>query len=552
MPEPEPPPKKKPRLAPGKFARRSGLLHRGCSSMRQGPTSLEQLMNWPQRLCQDIWDGSIGELRRARTAANLAAGLVLAGEYSGELCAETAIRMQVMGMASNGLTIPLDRIISYSACEINHMCRRLILQSRHPPLHLFSSVLNFVKPSDGEELFKRGPPKYEAKGDTRAEDARRLEEAMAAFQEQFDYFSSHSKTIFTGKRKAKCLTHGKECPIFWQTPSDASVVPKEDWPITWNWSGAICKPWSAMGGQKKLADPATQVWNVWVANAACSPNDMVTLENSNLMPARIFKDSLDEFAPGKWLMVGLLVNCLRQGWPYNRHRSYRTAVNSETMVWLGPPVSEPDAIQRHFDSIFDCTTVLDGDIFLGSTEADVQEEKEMRYKLAASQGVYTRDGSVPAARHCLSRCERRHFDQYGVLFGDTKPGEAFIADLSQNLDARRRYGPRLRAYCTSSVNYSYSQDKFFSQRAARRAHGWPAPGSQAHDLYGECLPHDWDKTSISFSQSQLVIGQGMQLGEVGAVFLYILAHTLRRDLVVTMIPVPRPVAAAHAEGFEED
>ena len=217
MPEPEPPPKKKPRLAPGKFARRSGLLHRACS-MRQGPTSLEQLMNWPQRLCQDIWDGSSGELRRARTAANIAAGLVLAGEYSGELCAETAIRMQVMGMASNGLTIPLDRIISYSACEINLMCRRLILQSRHPPLHLFPSVLNFVKPSDGEELFKRGPPKYEAKGGTPAEDARRLEEAMAAFQEQSDYLSSHSKTIFTSNARQNVSYTARSAPSFGRRP----------------------------------------------------------------------------------------------------------------------------------------------------------------------------------------------------------------------------------------------------------------------------------------------------------------------------------------------
>ena len=116
--------------------------------MKQGPTTLEELMEWPRRLCQDIWDGSDGEMRRARAAANLAAGLVLGSGYSGELCAETAIRMQCKGMLSHGVNVPLNFIFSYSACDVAPECRRLLLQSRHPPLHCFPDVLGYVSLRD--------------------------------------------------------------------------------------------------------------------------------------------------------------------------------------------------------------------------------------------------------------------------------------------------------------------------------------------------------------------------------------------------------------------
>ena len=213
--------------------------------------------------------------------------------------------------------------------------------------------------------------------------------------------------------------------------------------------------------------------------------------------------------------------------------------------------AEPDTIQKHFDIFFDCTTELDGDIFLASTDADAQEEREMRRKLAATQGVYMRDGSSPSVLHRLSPCEQRHFKQYQGAFDSVKPGEPFISHLSQNLDARRRCGRTLRAQCTSSLHYSYSQDRLFSARAARRAHGWPVQGSKAHDLYGECLPHDLESAGISLSRQQLLLGQGMHLGEVGAGFLHVMSHVLRRDVVMAMMPVPRRIAVADVRGLDE-
>ena len=117
--EPQPPPKKARRLL--KLLSSKQLLKRH-NSMKQGPTTLEELMEWPRRLCQDIWDGSDGEMRRARAAANLAAGLVLGSEYSGELCAETAICMQCKGMLSHGFNVPINRIVSYSACNVAPVC----------------------------------------------------------------------------------------------------------------------------------------------------------------------------------------------------------------------------------------------------------------------------------------------------------------------------------------------------------------------------------------------------------------------------------------------
>jgi hypothetical protein len=64
-----------------------------------------------------------------------------------------------------------------------------------------------------------------------------------------------------------------------------------------------------MGARRLLSDPATEPWNVWSIGCATSDMDLITLENSDMMPGEVFSDVLRDCAPlGKWFVVPLILD----------------------------------------------------------------------------------------------------------------------------------------------------------------------------------------------------------------------------------------------------
>ena len=75
---------------------------------------------------------------------------------------------------------------------------------------------------------------------------------------------------------------------------------------------------------------------------AMSEHDVVTIENSDLMPPLfdeiIATATADEQVERstKWFVVTIFANTTDEGWAGRRRRSWRTGVNTDTMLWLGP------------------------------------------------------------------------------------------------------------------------------------------------------------------------------------------------------------------------
>ena len=66
------------------------------------------------------------------------------------------------------------------------------------------------------------------------------------------------------------------------------------------------------------------------------------------------------------------------------------------------------------------------------------------------------------------------------------------------------------------------------------AHGWPlSPDSGFADL----LP--FERSKIPAAHERLLMGNSMHLAQVGAVFLYISSHILRREDALRLCPIPR-------------
>ena len=95
-----------------------------------------------------------------------------------------------------------------------------------------------------------------------------------------------------------------------------------------------------------------------------------------------------------------------------RRRSFRTAVNGETMLWLGP--RDPASIDAHFRHYFKNRSVeLDGDIFLQTGEEDYSR---FMAEMAKAQGNYARAGECLGAKAGMTAIGYRRWKSYEAVY----------------------------------------------------------------------------------------------------------------------------------------
>ena len=137
------------------------------SSTRPGPETVGDLANWPKVQARELFahpDFAPDRLR-ARAESFFSAGMLLATDFSGRMCAEAAMRMQLSGMRQAGAKIDERSLISYSACELSTSCRPSIMNSKHKPHHLFEHVSTFLPAEAAQDLVKFRPPRYKNKSE---------------------------------------------------------------------------------------------------------------------------------------------------------------------------------------------------------------------------------------------------------------------------------------------------------------------------------------------------------------------------------------------------
>jgi hypothetical protein len=264
-------------------------------------------MDWPLRQCVDMWgEFSDGSILRARAESMLAHGLALHSDFSGQLCAESGIRAQLRGMKLYGAPVAEDGLLSYSACERSETYRGLIKSARHPPLHLFSDVLHHLPGDLREKVISLRPPKRE-KCSTPYQRQKALSLASEAHRAQSQLIHEHAPTAFPHDRAAHCEMHDDCCPMLW---SPANDMPRHEQPLSWNVSGPMCDPYSRMGSRTKSAHPSVESWHAWSESIAVGPHDLVTCENSDMMPLAEFSNKMSARGPlgAKWFMVPLILS----------------------------------------------------------------------------------------------------------------------------------------------------------------------------------------------------------------------------------------------------
>ncbi len=454
--------------------------------------------------------------------AMLDSGIAFHSDYSGRLCAEAGFLLAGEGMRMAGGRLQKDWFVKWGACDINSLCQRLIAESTPPPEHSFRDLLSTL-PDWAVEAVKELRPTLGASD----------EEAKACYDRQAEYLDANRNKLFSPKRRCSaCLLHpGRQCHVQWQHSPE---VPSDARPLTWNVSGAMCTPWTPFGARRGLADPATEAWHIWSTAMSLSGHDLITLENSHAIDMQLFPSAISK-GPHSYTFVPLIFSVDEIGFPNARRRSWHTAIKDESVVWVGPRT--PEAIREAFLGFFGCTVRLEADDFLvDSPEA----EQEVRRDIARTRGVFSSrtEGQLPiTALLCNTALQR--FNAYKQIYEEDAQDRiglagTFVADISQDPTARRRCGSWLPACTRSSQFYSFSRGRFLTPLEVDVSQGWPL---STDGPYGDVLPVQ--STRLTLSQQRSVSGNGMHLAQVGAAMAFVMAHCIKREVLLRMLPPVR-------------
>lgn len=263
------------------------------------------------------------------------------------------------------------------------------------------------------------------------------------------------------------------------------------------------------------------------------------LEESERFPQRIFYDAL----PKKYLPLGLVFGPQDLGWPIRRSRFYSACINQETIVWLGPRSS--DAVLQDFIQIFGHLVVMEADEFLKVGEEEEHDKIIKDY--ASRRGLYAdlaKLKSLPR-ESIFSPGQARHYKEYKDLMRQGRfvgVRGSFVCDLAQDPSERPRAGAWLPSLVKSSLMYSMSKDKFFTNAQLDFSMGFPVH-PQMSACYRECLGfnvHHLEKHAY-----QKLIGNGMHCCAIFCWWMYVFNNSVRRTDVERWAPgllvsVPAP------------
>ena len=341
--------------------------------------------------------------RRKRYQSLLEPGLVLHSDFSGQLSAETAVKMMVKASKDAGMEVCSEtEVLLWSASDGGSLQQPIAKSAKAKVCHVFSDVLDCYPEDVYERIVSLRPDKLKKTSATQVE----KQAAVRAYELQLSHLQRYMDNPRRGQTVASrqgCLLHPDEvgCPI--EFPRAV-----HDQRLSWHWAGPPCIAWSSQGSHLGAADPATECFQAYAVKMNDSSHDLVTMENVTNMPVQNFRQFMHRM---KWQMVSVTIS-LRSSWGVSRYRRYQTAVNLETLVWLGP--SRESEQQTLFDELFFTDEErITADDFLVCGEAAVTE---VMRSMAADRGNHCRDDTQPPLSRCIATGCLERLQSYSKQF----------------------------------------------------------------------------------------------------------------------------------------
>jgi hypothetical protein len=218
------------------------------------------------------------------------------------------------------------------------------------------------------------------------------------------------------------------------------------------------------------------------------------------------------------------------GFPIRCVRTYAVALRKESLVWVG--TTDLKELAKDFLRYFARVTMLDADTYAG---LDTPEAAfELRVQLARLRGIYQGVEEMdleallpPTARDAYAKLS----SEDRACSGASASG-GLVADVSQTF-LRRRAGAWLPALTSSSKMMSVSKKHLFTPNELNFAMGWPM-FAMSKSNFSHKLTQTLPGRHASISPNHLP-GTGMMLAQVMTFFVYVMAHTVRKDVVMKVM-----------------
>jgi hypothetical protein len=218
------------------------------------------------------------------------------------------------------------------------------------------------------------------------------------------------------------------------------------------------------------------------------------------------------------------------GFPIRCVRTYAVALRKESLVWVG--TTDLKELAKEFLRYFARVTMLDADTYAG---LDTPEAAfELRVQLARLRGIY--QGAEEMDLEALLTPTAR--DVYAKLSSEDRAcsgasaSGGLVADVSQTF-LRRRAGAWLPALLSNSKMMSVSKKHLFTPNELNFAMGWPM-FAMSKSNFSHKLTQTLPGRHASISPNHLP-GTGMMLAQVMTFFVYVMAHTVRKDVVMKVM-----------------
>jgi hypothetical protein len=374
-------------------------------SYPEGPVTTEDLADWPKTHLMSLANSRDGMLKRKRIESLYGAGCYLHTDFTGKRCAEVTYKMLNVALRADGFEIPDTFVKVWRGCDNNTTCQDLAINSSDPPEHFFQDLKTRVSTHYRERFSRMRPQMISNKKSA----TREMKIAAAdAYKEIDAYMVSNRPQMFGRNRTSRtCLLHpGKECRIhsfganYFDDLADATFddLSSDSFPnfppVTHCIGGAECIGWTQYGAELGPADPSMETCSLFLNEAAEVNYDMTTLENSEKFPIAIFKDKMQSRA----VVVHANVRAEEAGagFPIVRGRLMATALSLSTLVWVGPSLDDPVAVQKDFEKAFGLKIMLDCNCFVG-IDTDLASE-EFQRGICKRRGVFPRDSEKLSVR----------------------------------------------------------------------------------------------------------------------------------------------------------
>ena len=164
-------------------------------------------------------------------------------------------------------------------------------------------------------------------------------------------------------------------------------------------------------------------------------------------------------------------------------------------------------------------------------------------KVAKLRGIYSVEGKQIQdinVGDILCQSKRKRLERYRKIA--LKCGHDLVADLSTNPDERPgRAGIVLPTVTRTTrlvkVSACPTEDALFTMNELNFLHGWPVLAAVvSKQRWKKCMP--FDPNLLPLKVQKRMCGNGQHLAAMGAWFLYLMAHLVRRDRPLCLPTLP--------------